>query len=180
MSKQIHTITASEEAALLKDFYQANGDIAFGYRHHRNLTCLLLMLDAGLRVGEVCKLQRSDICFNGLVAEGVKVRALISKNKQERSVPLSGRLRVCLTGLTEYWQHSQGNESWPVIATHQYDSAQITTRQVQRWLKDFSLQQTGRAVNPHSLRHTFATKLMRVLNIRGVQELLAISGSPPQ
>jgi len=48
----------------------------------------------------------------------------------------------------------------------------ITTRQVERIIKHAAIASIGRPANPHMLRHTFATKLMRITNVRVVQELL--------
>ncbi|MBA7615634.1 Tyrosine recombinase XerC [subsurface metagenome] len=51
----------------------------------------------------------------------------------------------------------------------------LTRRQVYKIISSAAIAALGRSVNPHVLRHTFASKLMRVTNMRTVQELLGHS-----
>jgi len=48
----------------------------------------------------------------------------------------------------------------------------LSERHVQRIISSASVKAFGRSINPHVLRHTFGTRLMRVTDMRTVQELL--------
>jgi len=48
----------------------------------------------------------------------------------------------------------------------------LTTRQIERIIGNAGEKAFGRWINPHILRHTFASRLMRTVNSRVVQELL--------
>lgn len=138
----------------------------------RNYTMALLMLDAGLRVGEVVRLKQTDLYFSPVPVKSLRVREEISKGKTERIVPLGDRARRAVNEMyTNLWQHEQGH--WGGFAFYQHNpSIPMTTRQVERIINAAAMKSLGRPVHPHVLRHTFATRLMRVTNERIVQELL--------
>ncbi|MBA7582810.1 Tyrosine recombinase XerC [subsurface metagenome] len=132
----------------------------------------LLMLDAGLRVGEVVQLKVSDLIFNRLPVKTLTVSADIAKTKEERTVPISSRLSGALTTLSETF-FSQGHEDFLGYAFFRtnYDEP-MTTRQVERIIRTAALKSIGRPVHPHMLRHTFATRIWRKAGERTTQELL--------
>lgn len=141
----------------------------------RNYTIALLMLDAGLRVGEVVALQMSDLYYGGVPVENLLIRPEIAKTKTERTVPLSERIR---RALVEYYE-KHPEILWGVKDTFAFGGYLIghpmTTRQVERIIRAAAMKSIGRPVHPHVLRHTFASKLMRKTNARIVQELLGHS-----
>lgn len=132
-----------------------------GYRNYRNHLIARLMVEAGLRVGEVTKLFWADLFFKSEPVQSIVVRSEITKTKTERSVPCSLSL---LTAMKLYKEDFPDNFmptlAWP------------TVRQIQRIIKTAGIATINRLVTPHTLRHTFATRLMRITNIRTVQELL--------
>lgn len=138
----------------------------------RNYTMALLMLDAGLRVGEVVKLLQADLILAGEPMLNLRIRAEISKTKTERIIPLSTRLRDSLkTMQVKWWKQFEGKGDLYAFFTF-YSCNPLTTRQVERIIGKASAAAFGREVNPHILRHTFASKLMRIAPIRVVQDLL--------
>jgi len=150
--------------------YPASSPNAF--KQYRNLIASLLMLDTGLRVGEVVGLLFADIYYDQKVFHTLTVRAEIAKREQGRSVPLSARLRFLL-GAYEREQRSTTNftPQTPLIYTKAKCNP-ITTRTLERIILNAALKSLGYPVHPHMLRHTFATRLMRLTDMRTVQELL--------
>jgi len=141
----------------------------------RNYLIGCLMLEAGLRVGEVVKLEMWDLYFKGLPVKNLVIRQLVAKNHKERTIPVSTRLS---NALSEYRSSSgwfddmnPGHKAFTVFLSNK----PISTRQVERCLRSAGLAAFNRPVNPHMLRHTFASKLMRVTDMRTVQELLGHS-----
>ncbi|MBA7714511.1 hypothetical protein ES703_123536 [subsurface metagenome] len=64
----------------------------------------LLMLDAGLRVGEVVQLRISDLIFNSVPVTSIIISPEIAKNKTERTIPVSQRLSNALKNMNEsFW-----------------------------------------------------------------------------
>lgn len=141
----------------------------------RNYLIACLMLEAGLRVGEVVQLEMQDLYFKGLPVKSLVVRSDVAKNNVERIVPVSSRLS---NAISEYWS---SNTLFPHMHTSHKaftsitSDKPITTRQVERVLITAGMKALNRPVHPHMLRHTFASKLMRVTDMRTVQELLGHS-----
>lgn len=138
----------------------------------RNYLIACLMLDAGLRVGEVVALNMSHLYFNNRPVETLLLTPSITKNHKERSIPLSPRLSIAIS------QYRNGflpvgpilDESFCFYTSDQLKP--ITTRQVENIINTAAIKCWGRRINPHMLRHTFASRLMRVTDMRTVQELL--------
>lgn len=170
--KTIQTLTPFECQALLDELSKHNETRTKARKSIRNYTMALLMLDAGLRVGEVCLLQVEDLFVSSEPVTSIIIKAEIAKNNRERQIPVSTRLSKAL----KVWRHYLA----PLKATidicwvfHGADpSSPITTRQVERIISRAGSRALGFTVWPHKLRHTFATKLMQRTNIRIVQELL--------
>lgn len=172
MSKSPETLTVLECHQLLDKLLCHEGtdrQFRLGVRNH---TIALLMLDAGLRVGEVVKLLRSDLVLSGQPLQNLRIRPEISKTKTGRIIPLSSRLVNSITTMQDGWWSKCGEFGTAYAFGNSQETAPLTTRQVERIIEKAALAAFGRKVNPHVLRHTFATKLMRVTNARTVQDLL--------
>jgi len=151
-------------------------EIQVGYKlettRGRNRLLILLMLDAGLRVGEVSSLIWSDLTILSLPVKSLILRKATTKTGKSREIPVSLRLQeairiwLCLT-----FQVDDFPRGWPVFRMRRTEVA-ITTRQIQRIVSDLGLACLHRQIHPHMLRHTFATRLMKVADIRTVQTLL--------
>lgn len=143
-----------------------------GIRGIRNYCMALLMLDAGLRVGEVVKLKIDDLYFRNEPHYQLRITEDIAKNKTERIVPLSNRIRKAIEAMqVQVWSRTNlGLGSFAFYQTNAYHS--LTTRQVERIIRNAAMKSLGHPVHPHVLRHTFASRLMRTTNARIVQELL--------
>lgn len=170
--RKIETLTVLECHQLLNALIPKDETRSKFRKGIRNYTMALLMLDAGLRVGELCKLLLSDLLFNDVTVQSLVIRAETAKYGIERTIPLSSRIQMALSEMS--------NKIWGPSLTelHEYAFFQkhplrpLTPRQVQRIIAAAAKQSIGRAIHPHILRHTFATRLMRRVNASVVQTLL--------
>lgn len=175
MSRTPKTLNITEQHQLLDALLHKNAPHKSFRKGIRNYLMGCLMLEAGLRVGEVVQLKFSHLYFNGKPVQSLVLTSDITKNHVERIVPISTRLKKALE---EYFR----NYAYLCDGTCEHRafgsknlSTPITTRQVERIIFTAGLVALNRPVNPHMLRHTFATKLMRVTDMRTVQELLGHS-----
>ncbi|MGO4889268.1 tyrosine-type recombinase/integrase [Anaerobacillus sp. MEB173] len=109
----------------------------------RNAAIVNLLLYTGVRVSELCALNRSDVQISNQTGK------LIVKNEHaERVIPLSN---VCIQSVKEYLDSRIDDNEALFIAKNQ---KRLSVRTVQH-----TLQQYG--VHPHKLRHTFCYELLR-------------------
>ncbi len=169
------TLTTDECDLMINAFASHQVTSKRGRKDIRNYTMFILMLDAGLRVGEVVHLQIFDLWFNSLPVTSIIIRPEIAKNKTERIIPVSQRLSNALKNMHEYIWTPCGKTGFDFAFTSNFQTGTLTTRQVERIIRAAAMKSLGRPVHPHMLRHTFATRLMRKTNSRVVQELLGHS-----
>ena len=134
---------------------------------------LLFMLDGGLRVGELVRLRFQDVMFNNNILTGINLPAAITKTKTARYIPLTDRIRLSVASYITIIKRTNPdilcdfeNNLWNLDRTFP------TTRGLQIFFKQYFWTTLGRPVTPHQLRHTFATKLLKLTDIRVVQEVL--------
>lgn len=166
------TLTTDECNKLLYELLENYPNTNYTGKGIRNHTIALLMLDAGLRVGEVVQLRISDLYFNSVPVTSIIIRQEIAKNKTERIIPVSHRLSNALKNHLASLRtpNIYANESYCFRSVN--SGKPLTTRQVERIIRSAAEKSLGRPVHPHVLRHTFASNLMRVTDMRTVQELL--------
>jgi len=138
----------------------------------RNYCMALLMLDAGLRVGELMSLRLSDLYFNREPVRTIFIKPHMTKNKVPHSIPVSTRLSKALTSFFIAWHFLDPNIAEQFAFCRPARDKPITTRQVERIICAAGWKAFGRPVHPHVLRHTFASRLMRVTNSSTVQQML--------
>ena len=127
----IETLSANEYSLLLNKVKE-DGEL-------RNIAIVYVLLHTGIRVSELCRLNRSDVDF-------IKNELIVQKNEQQRLIPLSTDTRV---HLQNYLQSHTSKDA--IFITNAGD--RITERAVQYMLKKYH-------VNPNKLRHTFCQKLV--------------------
>lgn len=172
MTDAPHTLTITETHALLDHIIGKGGTHKQYQRRLRNYTMAMVMLEAGLRVGELTRLRWDTLFFNSLPVTFIIITPQISKSKVERQVPVSTRLSDSLSTYHVYFAPPQINTANPAFFRSGKKRLALTTRQVERIIEAASMKALGRPVHPHVLRHTFGTKLMRVAPASVVQQLL--------
>lgn len=171
-AKPPKTLEVTEQLELLEALLNKGSPPKTARKGIRNHLMGCLMLDAGLRVGEVVKLKLSHLYFNEVPVGTLVLTSSMTKNHKERTVHVSTRLADALRAyFSNFFLCDLNNPgSYAFCATNNYSP--ITTRQVENIINTAALKCWGRRINPHMLRHTFASKLLRVTNMRTVQELL--------
>ena len=138
----------------------------------RNRLIALLMLDAGLRIGEVLQLRISDLVIEDQPVRSILIRTEITKTHSERTVKASPTLQAAIVTCHGYiWRA----DDRPHVARCFYSSKRkekLSRQRVGQIIAEAGLKACHRHVHPHMLRHTFATRLMRVTSMRIVQQLL--------
>ena len=138
----------------------------------RAYAIIVLLSDTGLRISELAKLNRSDLVIEHCVVSTLRVRAETTKTKSERIIPLSERCQKAIDLLRQfYWPISSLWSDHPAWLAA-FDDQMLSIRQLQRIVEISGQIHIGLKLHPHTLRHTFATRLMQTTNIRIVQQLL--------
>lgn len=168
----LKTLSVTECHQLLDKLLCPLGSAAKFAAALRNYTMAMLMLEAGLRVGEVVQLKNEDLYYDCLPVASIIISKEVAKNRKQREVPVSTRLS---NALKEYGSRIRLYiQSYPgrFVFTASDPRKPLSTRHVRRTIAAAGLAAFGRPVHPHMLRHTFATRLMRLTDIRTVQTLL--------
>lgn len=166
------TLTESESDLLLAAVFARPDTVRYRRLACRDMLMILLMLDAGLRDGEVVRLKISDLIILEEPVTSLRVRAKISKSKLDRIIPLTDRTSEAIRKCHQFlWS---GPESTPdnFVFPSRSSSGHLTTVQVERIVKAAAAKSIHRDIHPHILRHTYATRLMQTTNAKVVQELL--------
>jgi len=169
----LHSCTDAFVLAVAEKWTNAPPNI--NVRAHPYLThpiATLLALHAGLRIGELTQLTWQNVIHGDQNAHWIEIYGRTSTKTHRRRIPTSRDLQTLLLALklglelrNHYDQHR------PLLAKPGKPT-NPTIRTVSRWIGAQTRRAIGRSVNPHMLRHTFATDLLRVATIRTVQDLL--------
>lgn len=125
----------------------------------RNKAIISLLFSSGIRVSELCSLDKEDLHENSftVVGKGGKARLCFFDDRTRQYVDSYLKLR------------KDGN---PALFVSNENKLRITRGNVQ-FIFRCCARRTGIVCHPHTLRHSFATNLLRNnCNMRYVQELL--------
>lgn len=139
----------------------------------RDYTMIFLALSTGLRVSELVGLYIEDVAPFGTVSSLLTVPSRISKNGKKREIPINDEARRVLhTFLLSRPVEPSITEQPFFLFVSKWTKKPLVTRDFQRIVNLLSISSFGRKISPHTLRHTFATMVLKHTNIRVVQELL--------
>lgn len=142
----------------------------------RDFTMISLALSAGLRCSEVVGLYIEDVAPYGDVSSVLTIPQRIGKNRKKREIPITTETRDLLFKYLEWKKNPRqplNSDNFLFLSTNTYKP--LSTRDFQRIVKYYSIRSIARAITPHTLRHTFATRLLKHTNLRVIQELLGHS-----
>lgn len=172
MSKPIETITQAEFDMLLLSVQEHYLHTMNAFLFSRSRLMLLIFYDAGLRLSELVNLRFCDVTLS---YNQINLSICIEKTLKHglsRTVKMTDHIRselqLYIGADPLYHEH---NLQRPLFHT-KYQYKHLTSRAIQLWLHKLSVACIGRSIHPHVLRHTFATRLMRVAPMPVVQQLL--------
>ena len=132
-----------------------------------------LCLSTGLRTSEVLGLNVGDVYAFGAVHTMLEVRSAIARQGSVRTLPLIEEVQSMLRDFIR-WKESQGEplDFYSPLFLTKRGRKRLAPRDFQRLLKKNTQQVLSESFSPHSLRHTFATKLSKRVNLEVVQQVL--------
>ncbi len=165
LPKPLPRVLTKDDANALMEFPEDRTTLSL-----RDRAILETLYSTGARVGELVGMNVEDVNWTeGLVH-------LRGKGRKERVVPIGN---VALDAIREYHaaftsplttHHSQLSKI-PVFCNSR--GGRLTVRSVARIVAKYSRRLPGGPVNPHALRHSFATHLLdEGADLRAIQEML--------
>ena len=141
-------------------------------RRHPLPLCWNLMLHAGLRVGEVCSLSWCDVIHDRHPKTAIYLDKDCTKNHRIRTIPINRRLHESIAEAWENHAYPLGFAPAHILTARTANGKGYTTRSLQRAIHQVGAHEGMHWLTPHMLRHTFATRLLKVSDLRTVQEAL--------
>lgn len=134
--------------------------------HPRDLAIIDLLISTGIRVGELVKLNRSDLDFDE------RECVVLGKGDKERKVYFDAKAKIHL----QQYLESRTDSNPALFVGCQAPWARLTIAGVERFLAKLGTRSNVRHVHPHKFRRTMATMAIeKGMPIEQVQKLLGHS-----
>lgn len=154
-----------------KDFSKL--EKALPYLRPKQQAVLAILMYCGLRVGELTRLRLSDIKLENGKPREILVRASTTKTRVGRYVPIPYMAtKPMLTYLATNPAKAQELTPESYLFPGKRGRAFLGSRAIQTAVATVCRITFKKHVNPHLLRHTYATMLLKHTDIRQVQMLL--------
>ena len=139
----------------------------------RDQLLIRLMLQCGLRVGEVSALNVEHVWRGGYVHPAINLVQATTKGHKARFVDIPGPVVQLIQDyiLQLFVGDSSPPPSSPLfVGLKRGDRLGVSG--IGRIVTAISIAALGRSIHPHVLRHTYATILLKYTNIKVIQQLL--------
>lgn len=143
-----------------------------GFINLRDRAILELLFSTGLRVSELCNLNRDDINLKkgefAVKGKGNKIRVVFLSERAKNALKQYLEKRTDINDALFIRKKKQKNEK---------ENLRLTPRTIQRLIKKYAARAgIPKKITPHTIRHSFATDLLRSgADLRSVQALLGHS-----
>ena len=142
----------------------------------RDFIMIEMVLFTGVRCAELIGLNIEHVMPQEQVVRNLCVTSDIAKGGKAREIPIHPQLKVDLEEyLGERALMGWPSDDWCPLFVSKKTGRRLSTRDFQRICRSLGMQILGHPVNPHMLRHTFATRLLENANLRVVQMALGHS-----
>ncbi|MEE8478135.1 MAG: tyrosine-type recombinase/integrase [Gemmatimonadales bacterium] len=141
-------------------------------RKHPFPLAYALWLHAGLRLQETRSLAWLDLVYDDKVNHALTLTRENTKGNRSRTLPICRDLASAIH--SAWFGYAKNHHLAPAhyALARSPDGLPMSARQLERILESISRDNIGQRISPHVLRHTFATRLLRISNIRTVQQAL--------
>ena len=131
-----------------------------------------LMLYCGLRISEVATIEWQQLWLGNAATTCLTLYPHRTKTRTTRVLPLPLPVRDAVTAHHAWTVMSWTPTPTEPVFTRRQGGKPYVPRTLQRRLRVITATLLHRRVTPHMLRHTFATNMLHVTDIRTVQEAL--------
>jgi len=141
--------------------------------NYRDFVMIKLALGTGLRNSELLELTVECFWQGDHLFRVLDLPGKIAKNNISRSIPLHPDIQDLLQHFY-LWKISNSEDVLPFsyLFVSKFTKYKLGPRDFQRIVSKHSSNSIGRSIHPHTLRHTFATRLLSKSNLRIVQQVL--------
>ena len=131
-----------------------------------------IAVDTGARPREIAGMRWSALQLVNEHDGWISIDPESAKRGRCRQVALTHRLAKLIESWCIDFPPTQPGAAEAYIVGRDHGHRRITTRTVQRAISRIGICALGKHLKPYDLRHTFATQLLRVSNLRVVQDAL--------